>query len=54
VKLADAIVRLAHEPKPPLRFIGGAFALDVMDKKLAAVKADVDTWRAVSAATDYT
>lgn len=54
VKLADAIVRLASEPKPPMRFIGGAFALDVMDKKLAGVKADVDTWRTVSAATDYT
>jgi len=54
VKLAEAIVRLAHEPKPPARFIGGAFALEVMDKKLAAVKADIDSWRAVSAATDYT
>jgi NAD(P)-dependent dehydrogenase (short-subunit alcohol dehydrogenase family) len=54
VKLADAVVRLANAPKPPLRFIGGVFALDVMDKKLAAVKADIDSWRAVSAAADYT
>jgi len=53
VKLAEALVRLAGEAKPPLRFIGGAFALDVMDKKLAAVRADVENWRAVSAATDY-
>ncbi len=53
VKLAEALVRLAGEEKPPMRFIGGAFALDVMDKKLAAVRADIDKWRAVSAALDY-
>lgn len=53
VRLADAIVRLASEAQPPMRFIGGAFALDVMDKKLARVRADVDNWRALSAATDY-
>jgi NAD(P)-dependent dehydrogenase (short-subunit alcohol dehydrogenase family) len=54
VKLADAIVKLAGAPKPPMRFIGGAFALGVMDKKLATVREDVDEWRALSAATDYT
>ena len=52
-KLAEAVVRLAGEGKPPMRFIGGAFALDIMDKKLAAVRTDMDSWRAVSAATDY-
>ncbi len=52
-RLADAIVRLAGEAKPPMRFIGGKFALEIMDKKLAAVKADVESWRALSAATDY-
>jgi NAD(P)-dependent dehydrogenase (short-subunit alcohol dehydrogenase family) len=52
-RLAEAIVRLAGEPKPPLRFIGGKFALDIMDKKLANVRADIDPWREVSAATDY-
>ncbi len=53
VKLAEAVVRLAGEAKPPMRFIGGAFALEVMDKKLAGVRANVEAWRAVSAATDY-
>jgi NAD(P)-dependent dehydrogenase (short-subunit alcohol dehydrogenase family) len=52
-RLADAIVQLAREAKPPMRFIGGKFALDIMDKKLAGVRTDVETWRAVSAATDY-
>jgi NAD(P)-dependent dehydrogenase (short-subunit alcohol dehydrogenase family) len=52
-RLADAIVRLANDPKPPMRFIGGHFALDIMDKKLARVREEVDRWRDVSAATDY-
>jgi NAD(P)-dependent dehydrogenase (short-subunit alcohol dehydrogenase family) len=53
VKLAEAVVRLASEAKPPMRFIAGAFALGVMDKKLASVREEVERWRAVSAATDY-
>jgi len=53
VRLANALVKLANEPKPPMRFIGGRFALDIMDKKLAAVRADIESWRAASAATDY-
>jgi NAD(P)-dependent dehydrogenase (short-subunit alcohol dehydrogenase family) len=53
VRLAEAVVKLANEPKPPLRFIGGKFALEIMDRKLAAVRADFDAWRAASAATDY-
>jgi len=52
-RLADALVRLASEPKPPMRFIGGQFALDVMDKKLAGVRENVEAWRSASAATDY-
>jgi NAD(P)-dependent dehydrogenase (short-subunit alcohol dehydrogenase family) len=53
IKLADAVVRLANEPKPPMRFVGGAFALGVADKKLENVRADLDNWRALSTATDY-
>src|SRR3569833_4398867 len=53
VRLADALVRLVKGPKPPMRFIGGKFALAVMDKKLERVRTDIDGWRAVSAATDY-
>jgi NAD(P)-dependent dehydrogenase (short-subunit alcohol dehydrogenase family) len=53
VKLAEAVVRLANEEKPPMRFIAGAFALETTEKKLAAVKADLENWRAVSVGTDY-
>jgi NAD(P)-dependent dehydrogenase (short-subunit alcohol dehydrogenase family) len=53
VKLAEAVVRLANEEKPPMRFIAGAFAVETTEKKLASVKADLENWRAVSLATDY-
>ena len=53
MKLAEALVRLANEENPPMRFIAGAFALETTEKKLAAVKADLENWRAVSMATDY-
>ncbi|HVY82158.1 MAG TPA: oxidoreductase [Steroidobacteraceae bacterium] len=53
VKLAEAVVRLANEEKPPMRFIAGEFALSTTEKKLAAMKAEIDQWRAASVATDY-
>jgi NAD(P)-dependent dehydrogenase (short-subunit alcohol dehydrogenase family) len=53
VKLAEALVRLANEEKPPMRFIAGAFAVETAEKKLASVKADLENWRAVSLAADY-
>ena len=53
VKLADAIVRLANDAQPPLRFVAGAFAVGIADKKLARVRDDLEAWRALSVATDY-
>ncbi|MBV8804044.1 MAG: SDR family NAD(P)-dependent oxidoreductase [Sinobacteraceae bacterium] len=53
VKLADAIVRLANEAQPPLRFVAGAFAVGIADKKLARVRDDLEAWRELSVATDY-
>jgi NAD(P)-dependent dehydrogenase (short-subunit alcohol dehydrogenase family) len=53
VKLAEAVVQLANEAKPPMRFLAGAFALGIAEKKLAAMRADFENWRALSAATDY-
>ncbi len=53
VKLAEAVVRLANEAKPPMRFLAGRFALGIAEKELAAVRADLENWRALSAATDY-
>lgn len=53
VKLADALVRLASEPNPPLRFLAGGFAVKTMDDELASVRAELDKWRELAVGTDY-
>jgi NAD(P)-dependent dehydrogenase (short-subunit alcohol dehydrogenase family) len=52
VKLAEAIVRLANEAKPPLRFIAGSIAVNAADAKLAGMQAELNLWREVSVSTD--
>ncbi len=52
-KLAAAMVRLAGEAKPPLRFIAGAIAVEAADAKLAGVRTELDGWRSLSLGTDY-
>jgi NAD(P)-dependent dehydrogenase (short-subunit alcohol dehydrogenase family) len=51
-KLAEAIVRLASEAKPPMRFIAGTFAVDAADTKFAGMRAELDNWRQLSISTD--
>lgn len=53
VKLAEALVRLANESAPPLRFIGGSFAFDTANAKVAQMKADFETWKELSLSLDY-
>jgi NAD(P)-dependent dehydrogenase (short-subunit alcohol dehydrogenase family) len=52
VKLAEAMVKLAREPEPPLRFIAGSIAVNAADIKLAAMQAELQQWRDVSVSTD--
>ncbi|HVO04756.1 MAG TPA: oxidoreductase [Candidatus Cybelea sp.] len=52
-KLAEAIVQLAGEAKPPMRFLAGAMAVDVANAKLKGMLAEFDRWRALSLGTDY-
>jgi NAD(P)-dependent dehydrogenase (short-subunit alcohol dehydrogenase family) len=52
-KLAAALVQLAHEAKPPLRFVAGAYAVDAADAKLASMRVEFDLWRPLSLGTDY-
>jgi NAD(P)-dependent dehydrogenase (short-subunit alcohol dehydrogenase family) len=52
VKLADAIVRLADEPEPPLRFVGGSIAFDAISAKLVDMQAELTHWKALSVGTD--
>jgi NAD(P)-dependent dehydrogenase (short-subunit alcohol dehydrogenase family) len=53
VKLAAALVQLAGEAKPPMRFAAGAIAVEAADAKLASWRADLDHWRRLSLDTDY-
>ncbi|HVY98558.1 MAG TPA: oxidoreductase [Dongiaceae bacterium] len=53
VRLARALVRLAAEQKPPLRFLGGAMALETAKAKLAGMGAEFERWRDLALATDY-
>jgi NAD(P)-dependent dehydrogenase (short-subunit alcohol dehydrogenase family) len=51
--LAEALVTLANAPQPPLRFTAGAMAVNGLDAKLAAMKAELDRWRELGLATDF-
>ena len=53
VLLAQALVTLANAAKPPLRFTAGAVAVNGLDAKLAAMKAELDAWRELGLATDF-
>jgi NAD(P)-dependent dehydrogenase (short-subunit alcohol dehydrogenase family) len=53
VKLAEAMVTLANAAAPPLRFTAGAMAVNGLDAKLAAMKAELDAWRELGLATDF-
>ncbi len=52
-KLAEAIVLLANEDKPPMRFIAGAIAVNAADAKLASMQAEIKARRALSLGTDH-
>ena len=53
IRLAEAIVTLASESAPPMRFAAGAMAVGAMDAKTASMKAELERWRALGIATDY-
>jgi len=52
-RLAAALVTLASEARPPLRFTAGAMAVGLLEAKLAAMKAELDQWRELGVSTDY-
>ena len=53
VKLARAIVTLAGEAQPPLRFTAGAMAVDLMAAKLDEKRSELERWRELGATTDF-
>lgn len=52
-KLGRALVQLAADSDPPLRFIAGADALKVVDDKLADVAREIERWRELSLSTNF-
>jgi NAD(P)-dependent dehydrogenase (short-subunit alcohol dehydrogenase family) len=53
-KLAQAMVHLAGQPKPPLRFAAGAFAVHIARSKFADMLAELERYEKASLATDFT
>lgn len=51
-KLAKAMLRLANEAAPPMRFLAGSIAVDAADEKLAGVRTELNAWRSLSTSTD--
>jgi NAD(P)-dependent dehydrogenase (short-subunit alcohol dehydrogenase family) len=51
-RLAQAIIQLAGESSPPLRFVAGSIALDATLGKLDSVRAEIDQWRDLAVSTD--
>ena len=51
-RLAEAIVRLANEAAPPMRFLAGSIAVSAAEQKLSGMRAELDKWRQLSADTD--
>jgi NAD(P)-dependent dehydrogenase (short-subunit alcohol dehydrogenase family) len=52
-KLAETMVHLANEDKPPLRFAAGDFAVKTIDAKLAGMRDELEKWRELSVGTDH-
>lgn len=51
-KLAQSILRLSEEPKPPMRFLAGAIAVNAANAKLSSMHTELDAWRELSLSTD--
>jgi NAD(P)-dependent dehydrogenase (short-subunit alcohol dehydrogenase family) len=47
-KLADALVQLASQNEPPMRFVAGADAITTVEQKARDLLAQVDAYRALS------
>ncbi len=48
------MVHLAGQPKPPLRFAAGAFAVHIARSKFADMLAELERYEKASLATDFT
>jgi NAD(P)-dependent dehydrogenase (short-subunit alcohol dehydrogenase family) len=53
VLAADAIVAAVTSDRPPLHLLLGAYAYQMANDKLAALRAEMDQWRELALSTDY-
>ncbi len=51
-RLGEAIVSLAHQENPPLRFVAGSVAFNAASAKLAGMIEEFNQWRELSLGTD--
>jgi NAD(P)-dependent dehydrogenase (short-subunit alcohol dehydrogenase family) len=51
-KLAQALLTIASQDVPPRRFIAGADAIALVERKIAELRADIDTYPDLSTAID--
>lgn len=52
-KLAQALIKIASEKHPPLRFIAGADAIGVAEQKIANLQAEIEARRELSLSLAY-
>ena len=52
-KLAAALITIAEQPTPPLRFVAGADAVAAVEQKLAETQAQIDAYRDLSSNLAY-
>ena len=53
VRAGRLMIELAESESPPRQIVLGAWAVDALDKRLAAQRAEFEAWRGRGAATDY-
>lgn len=53
-RLGAAVLALASMEKPPAHLLLGSDAYKLVDEKLAALRAEYDTWKQVTLSTDFT
>jgi len=51
-RLAAAMLRLAADPHPPMRFLAGTLATDAAEAKLTSMLAEFQAWRSLSIGAD--
>lgn len=53
VKAADAMIRLASEPNPPVHLLLGEDAFGLAEAKISALTAEMQTWKSLSVSTNF-